>query len=191
MAKHVIKENLMENSFRREKAAELKMKLQACIQCGTCTGSCPNEFAMDVTPRHLWRLVLAGYIDDVFKTRTFTLCSDCYCCTLRCPRGLPLTEAMETLKAMAASENLPMHKQTSRFYKSFMDSVRRHGRVKELEMMTQYFMVMKNPMLPLRYASLGSTLFLKKKVRLEAPFVGATRPLEPIFRKVEELEGLN
>ena len=48
--------------------------VQTCIQCGTCTGSCPNAFAMDYTPRKMWRMVLMGQKDDIFKSKTFTLC---------------------------------------------------------------------------------------------------------------------
>ena len=81
----------------------IREMVSACIQCGTCSASCPNEFAMDATPRQLWRMLLLGKTDDIFKSRTFALCSDCYCCTLRCPRGLPVTEAMEALKRMAAA----------------------------------------------------------------------------------------
>jgi len=62
--------------------------LKACIQCGTCSASCPNAFAMDLTPRHLWRMVLLGQTDAIFSSQTFSLCSACYYCTLRCPRGL-------------------------------------------------------------------------------------------------------
>ncbi|MCP4680860.1 MAG: heterodisulfide reductase, partial [Desulfobacterales bacterium] len=40
--------------------------VNACIQCGTCTGSCPNAFAMDSTPRKMWRMVLSGRADDIF-----------------------------------------------------------------------------------------------------------------------------
>jgi len=31
--------------------ATIRNMVSACIQCGTCTGSCPNAFAMDLTPR--------------------------------------------------------------------------------------------------------------------------------------------
>ena len=81
--------------------APIQEMVRACIQCGTCTASCPNEFAMDHTPRKLWRLVLMGLTEQIFQSKTFVLCSNCYCCTLRCPRGLPLTEAMEALKGIA------------------------------------------------------------------------------------------
>jgi len=30
----------------------VKEMVQACIQCGTCTASCPNAFAMDHPPPH-------------------------------------------------------------------------------------------------------------------------------------------
>ena len=78
--------------------APVQEMVRACIQCGTCSGSCPNEFAMDYTPRQLWRMVLMDQTEKIFQSKTFVLCSACYYCTLRCPRGLPLTEAMEALK---------------------------------------------------------------------------------------------
>lgn len=166
----------------------IRSKVMACIQCGTCTGSCPNAFAMDYTPRRLWRMVLMGQIDEVFQSKTFALCSVCYYCTLRCPRGLALTEAMSSLKQIAAQQDLEPFKTGARFYKSFLGSVRRHGRVKEMEFMTFYFIWMKNPFIPLKFAPLGMRLMAKRKVLPEIPTPGK-RPLEAIFKKVEELEG--
>ena len=162
--------------------------IQACIQCGTCSGSCPNEFAMDLTPRRLWRLVLMGQEEEIFSSRTFCLCSACYYCTLRCPRGLPLTEAMYMLKQVAARRRLKAYKPSEAFYSSFLESVRRHGRVRESEFMTLYFSAMKNPLLPLRYASLGLKLMAKGKVDLKLPGKGQLR-LAGLFEKVAHLEG--
>jgi heterodisulfide reductase subunit C len=161
--------------------------VQACIQCGTCTGSCPNAFAMDLTPRQLWRQVLLDRREAVFQSRTFMLCSACYFCTLRCPRGLPLTEAMQALKQAASRENLERYRPVTAFYRHFIESVRRHGRVNELEFMAYYFAEMKNPMLPLRYSGLGLRLAAKGKLPLHWP-LRRKRPLEALFRKVAELE---
>ncbi|MFO7751224.1 MAG: 4Fe-4S dicluster domain-containing protein [Desulfobacteraceae bacterium] len=161
--------------------------VQACIQCGTCSGSCPNEFAMDYTPRNLWQMVLSNETDKIFQSRTFILCSACYYCTLRCPRGLELTDAMAGLKQIAVRENLPRHRQSTLFYKNFVDSVRRHGRVREMEFMTLYFLALKNPLLPLGFAGLGAKLFMKKKIDLQLPSRG-TGKLAPLFDKVAELE---
>jgi len=167
--------------------APIQEMVQTCIQCGTCTGSCPNAFAMDQTPRQLWRMVLMGQKDVIFQSKTFALCSSCYYCTLRCPRGLLLTEAMGALKQIASRENLAKYRQSSLFYKSFIKSVRNHGRVREMEFMTLYFTSMKNPFVPFHFASLGMRLMLKKKISLQIPSKGK-RPLEAIFRKIEELE---
>lgn len=161
--------------------------IRSCIQCGTCTGSCPNEFAMDHTPRQLWRMVLMGLKDEIFQSKTFALCSACYCCTLRCPRGLPLTEAMEALKQIAARENLTQYKNSVQFYKAFIQSVRRHGRVNEMEFMTLYFAALKNPLTPLRFAPLGMKLLSKGKVSVLPP-LRRERPLESVFRNVAALE---
>jgi heterodisulfide reductase subunit C len=170
-----------------DELAHVQQMVQSCIQCGTCTGSCPNAFAMDVTPRQLWRLVLLDQREAVFQSRTFMLCSACYFCTLRCPRGLPLTEAMHVLKQIASREKLERHRPVTAFYRHFIGSVRRHGRVNEMELMTYYFAEMKNPMLPLRYSGLGLRLVAKGKLPLRWP-TRRTHPLETLFRKVAELE---
>ncbi len=166
---------------------EIRAMVRPCIQCGTCTGSCPNEFAMDLTPRHMWRLVLLGRTEEVLASRTFSLCSACYLCSLRCPRGLPLTEAMGRLKQLAARRRLPHLRSGNLFYRNFIASVRRHGRVREMEFMSLYFAQMMNPWLPLRYAGMGMRLLRRGKVELRLPSRGSGR-LVNLFDKVAEME---
>ena len=170
-----------------EPLVRIQEMIRSCIQCGTCTASCPNEFAMDHTPRQLWRLVLLGQKDEIFNSKTFSLCSDCYTCTLRCPRGLLLTEAMDALKQMAIEENPTQYKYSVLFYKNFIRSVRRHGRIREMEFMTSYFAALRDPLAPFRFASLGMKLMARGKVSLKWPLKART-PLEKLFQKVEELE---
>ena len=166
---------------------EVKQLVQACIQCGTCTASCPNAFAMDFTPRHLWRLVLMDRAEAIFGSKTFILCSSCYCCTLRCPRGLPLTEAMGRLKQYATRAGLGGLRSSTLFYSEFMESVRRHGRVNEVEFMSFYFAKLKHPLVPLRFAPLGARLMLKGKIGLQPP-TKSKRNLEAFFEKARQLE---
>jgi heterodisulfide reductase subunit C len=167
--------------------ARVRDMVSSCIQCGTCTGSCPNAFAMDLTPRQLWYNVLRGEKETIFHSKTFTLCSVCYYCTLRCPRGLPLTEAMSALKQISVKENPALYKMSIRFYQNFLESVRRHGRVREMEFMTLFFLSMlNNPFLPLKFTWLGMRLMAKGKVSPEIPKGGSA--FEALFRKVEELE---
>ena len=170
--------------------AAIQEKVQSCMQCGTCTGSCPNSFAMDLTPRQLWRLAQLGEKDDIFNSKTFYLCSACYYCTLRCPRGLPLTETMSALKRLAAAEGIEKYKQSSNFYGTFMDTVRRYGRVREMEFINRYFLSMKNPFFPISagFIPVGMKLMKKRKIPLEVPKLFGGGRFDRLFRKVEELE---
>ncbi len=161
----------------------------ACMQCGSCTGSCPNEFAMDFTPRRMWRMVLMGEADAIFESQTFSMCSNCYTCTLRCPRGLPLTDAMSALKRIAFKKDLRRYRKGTLFYREFLESVRRHGRVKEMEFMTFYFARLKSPTIPFKFAPLGLKLMRKGKISIEFPSKGDGR-LNRLFEKAEELEAL-
>jgi heterodisulfide reductase subunit C len=169
----------------------IKDKIKACIQCGTCSASCPNEFAMDLTPRKLWRMVLMDETEAIFASQTFTLCSACYSCTLRCPRGLPLTDAMHDLKQMAFRGRMARYKPSTAFYGRFMDTIRRHGRIRETEFISRYFLSMtpSKPMLPLSYTGLGFKLFRKGKMAIEYPFAApGKRSLEKVFQKAESME---
>ena len=186
----ISKKSYDSDTHANDHLAKIQEMVRACIQCGTCTGSCPNAQSMDYTPRHLWRMVLMGQKDLIFKSKTFAICSSCYFCTLRCPRGLALTEAMSSLKQLAAAENLECFRQSSRFYESFLESVRRHGRVREIEMMNLYFLAMRNPLLPLKYAGLGIKMMKKRKIPLQLPSRGV-EALDKIFRKVKELEDIS
>jgi heterodisulfide reductase subunit C len=168
--------------------AAVQEKVQACMQCGTCSGSCANSFAMDLTPRQLWRLTQLGEKEEIFNSKTFYLCSACYYCTLRCPRGLHLTEAMGDLKRLAAAEGICKYRQSANFYRTFMDTVRRYGRVREMEFMNRYFLSMKNPIFPLGYASLGLKLMKKGKVSVEIPKLFGKGRFDRLFAKVAELE---
>ena len=168
--------------------AAIQEKVAACMQCGTCTGSCANAFAMDLTPRQLWRLVQLGQKEEIFDSKTFYLCSACYYCTLRCPRGLPLTETMGALKRLAASEGISKYKQSASFYRTFMDTVKRYGRVREMEFIHRYFLAVKNPIFPLAFASMGIKLMKKGKIPLEMPKLFGEGRFERLFKKVEEME---
>jgi heterodisulfide reductase subunit D len=91
--------------FSEEVTPDLSV-LRTCIQCGTCSASCPTAYAMDYTPRQLWKLIQLGLRDEVLNSRTFWLCTTCKACTVRCPRGIDLTQTMLMLKEYAVRESL-------------------------------------------------------------------------------------
>ncbi|NMC49284.1 MAG: 4Fe-4S dicluster domain-containing protein [Desulfovibrio sp.] len=178
------------NAIPTEAGPELEAvrdMMRSCIQCGTCTASCPNAAAMDVSPRRLWRLLLTGHADEALASRSFWLCSSCYACTLRCPRGLPLTEAMAALKRLASRHDPAAAREGAAFYGTFMDNVRRNGRVQETDLMGRYFWAMKNPLLPLTFAPLGLRLLAKGK--LHRPATEQRGRLGPMFATAAKDEG--
>jgi len=92
-----IKEEAIDLSFAKEKGFDAE-KLATCIQCGTCSSSCPTYFAMDVPPRTLWRMVSLGLKEDILRSSTFWACTACYSCTVRCPRGIPVSDSMRQIR---------------------------------------------------------------------------------------------
>src|SRR5512136_2361568 len=73
-------------------------RLEMCIQCGTCGGSCPSGADMDHTPRALFAMVKAGMDKEVLSSNTPWYCVSCYYCTVRCPQEIHVTDLMYTLK---------------------------------------------------------------------------------------------
>ena len=150
----------------------VRKQMGPCIQCGTCSASCPNQEFMDLTPRQMWRMVLAQETDTLFDSLSFAMCSSCYWCTLRCPRGLPLTRAMGELKQAGALMACAKTRASDLFYRLFLDNVRQYGRIREMELMGRYFLGLKNPVTPICYAPLGIALLRRKKIRPRMPCRG-------------------
>jgi heterodisulfide reductase subunit C len=179
---------MLDHSFA-ETVAPDREKLLTCIQCGTCTASCPTAYAMDFTPRQLVRLVQVGLRDDALHSRTFWLCTNCYSCTIRCPRGIALTETMAALKRLAIAEGVEGKEKdyVSSFYQAFMETVRRHGRNYEPEFLLRYFF-RTNLLGLLSQAPLGLSMWLKGRLGLSPHVVKAKAEIETIFRKSMELD---
>ncbi len=101
----------------------------ACIQCGSCSGTCPVVEFMDQSPRRIMAMLNADLKDEVLDSNTYWFCSSCYHCTVRCPADIDITEVMYALKRYS------MGHQTYRrglvgpkFSKTFTNTVARSGR---------------------------------------------------------------
>ena len=92
-----IGEEIIDLGFAKAKGFDAE-KLATCLQCGTCSSSCPTYFAMDVPPRQLWRMLTLGLKEDIARSSTFWLCTACNSCTVRCPRGIDVSEAMRYIR---------------------------------------------------------------------------------------------
>jgi len=83
-----------------------------CFQCGTCTGSCPSGRQTAFRTRKLVRRAQLGLKDDIMKSDDLWLCTTCYTCYERCPRGVEIVDVIMALRNMAVREGnmAPQHK---------------------------------------------------------------------------------
>lgn len=114
-------------------------KVHRCIQCGTCSGSCPLGAEMDHAPRALFALIRDGEMGIVLESNTPWYCVSCYQCMDRCPREIPVADIMYRLKqmAMAAGRQPKLHKLPD-FYRAFAADVGFNGRMTETHVMARY-----------------------------------------------------
>lgn len=72
--------------------------INACIQCGTCTGTCPVADYMDQSPRRLIGMIKANLKEDVLNCNTYWFCASCFHCTVRCPADIDIAGVMYAVK---------------------------------------------------------------------------------------------
>ncbi len=115
-------------------------KIKRCLQCGTCTGTCPVSYAMDLTPRQIVAMFRAGHIEEILQSRAIWLCASCYSCTVRCPADIRVTDTMYALKRIAMAKKMyPGRFLVHVLSGAFVDNVYRYGRNYELGLGIRYF----------------------------------------------------
>jgi len=72
--------------------------IKNCLQCGTCSATCPSVEFMDHTPRELIGMINADFKGEVLASNTYWSCASCYHCTVRCPAGIDIADLMYALK---------------------------------------------------------------------------------------------
>jgi len=110
--------------------------IAACMQCGTCSGGCTNIDLMDMSPRTLVLMVQRGEWEKVLKSNALWMCSSCYICTSRCPRGVRPSDVIEAVKAIAIREGI--ENDSTRFNQIFVELVQKRGILFEPELMQKY-----------------------------------------------------
>jgi heterodisulfide reductase subunit C len=115
--------------------------LLSCIQCGTCSGTCPLSVYMELSPRQVMALVRADFKDEVLRSNSIWLCASCYGCTVECPREIRITDIMYALKQRAIRDGVyPKRFPIPILAKEFTAMVRSKGRVTETLLVMRLFM---------------------------------------------------
>ncbi len=110
-----------------------------CIQCGTCSGSCPVIAEMEFGPRRIMHLIQQGEEAMVLSSHDMWYCVSCYLCTNRCPREIQITDLMASLREMAEERGYAEDREAD-FGEAFSTTFRRYGRQFEPELVLRYFL---------------------------------------------------
>jgi len=163
-------------------------KIKDCIQCGTCSGSCPVSWAMEETPRQIFAMIRAGMKDKILDSLTIWTCASCYQCASRCPQEIKITDVMYMLKRMAIRENRKRSKKANALSRTFVALVNKSGRSHETSLMVK-FMLETNPLGAISAAPVGLSLFTHGRLPLFGKKIKDIEGLRKIAAKAQKLGG--
>ena len=165
--------------------------IRLCIQCGTCTASCPHADKMEHTPSQLIAMARAGMREEVLSSNAMWYCLSCYLCTVRCPRGIKQTDLMHALESLAVREGLSHGRTlTPAMYRSFNDFVYSLGSLPEFGFMA-WFYLLTNPLRAWRMIPVVLSLLRHGRLSIRARRLTpeGTNQLRAILDKAESLGG--
>jgi quinone-modifying oxidoreductase, subunit QmoC len=174
-----------------EKIAKLAWgeKLFSCIQCGTCSATCPVSHYMDYTPRRVIAMVREGFRHEVLNSLTIWLCASCYSCTVECPREIKITDVMYALKQEAISQGVyPKRFPIPVLAREFFRGVEEHGRSSEGLLMVKFYLKT-NPLEMLKNVTVAWRLWRTGRLSLRKEGTRDTGTVRTLLRAAKQAEG--
>ncbi len=161
-------------------------KIFECIQCGTCSSTCPVSLYMDFTPRKLMAMIKAGFKEEALRSVTIWICSSCYSCTVMCPAEIKITDVMYSLKRIAIQEKVfPKRFPTPVLAKEMTNIITNEGRNSELWVILR-MLLKTHPLKLLSMAPIGLSLFLKGRMGLKKESIAKKEELKSLFKTIKE-----
>ena len=162
-------------------------RLEHCIQCGTCGGSCPSAADMDHTPRAIFALIRAGMRDEVLRSNTPWMCVSCYFCAVRCPQEIHIPDVMYALKALATRETREPSSTAPDFSRTFVANIHRYGRSYEMGLVARHYLRHYPLRLP-GMAPMGLGMVTKGRMGFRPHRIRGVAQLQAILERASELE---
>ena len=162
-------------------------RLEMCIQCGSCGGSCPSEADMDHTPRMLFAMLRAGMRHAALMSNTPWICVSCYHCVVRCPQNVHIADVMYTLKSMAIEAKLYQDSTAPDFSQTFVDMVEEYGRSFEFGLATRHYLKHFPLRLP-NMAPMGIGMLSKQRMSIAPTRIKGIAQLKAILKRAKEVE---
>jgi heterodisulfide reductase subunit C len=162
-------------------------RVLSCIQCGTCTATCPVSKIFEHSPRQIFLMVRNGKKEEVLNDLTPWVCASCYKCTVNCPAQIKITEVMYKLKRMSLQNNMVTKKaDTNLFYKAFLNNVLKYGRSYEIGLMLQY-MTFNHPVDLMMKMPLGMKMFMEGSMPLMPHKIKKMKEFNKIVKKAQAM----
>ena len=158
--------------------------LRACIQCGTCSGTCPVAKFMDHSPRRLIALIRADCKDEVLASNTYWYCASCYHCSVRCPAQIDIAGLMYALKRYFIWKNLDREGLVGPvFSETFVKTIMKSGRSYEPILATSYLFTYGVQDF-LQEAQTATSLMLKGRLPLLPPRIKRLENFRRMVRRI-------
>lgn len=158
--------------------------VKTCIQCGTCSGSCPAVKFMDHSPRKIIAMITAGLKDRVLNSNTYWYCASCYYCTVRCPREIDIAELMYALKRYSIWKNQYKEGLVGPvFSEAFVKTILKSGRSYEPVLATSYLFTFGLQEM-LMEAQTATNLMLKGRIPVLPPRIKRLENFRRMIRKI-------
>ena len=162
-------------------------EISRCIQCGTCSSSCPMAEYMDYTPRKIIAMVKHGFRDDVLKSFTPWLCASCYSCQVRCPSQIKITDVMYSLKREAVNAgSYPAKMPVPALAREMHKLIAKNGRNSELWLVVNMYLRLKNFFGPLKMAGMGIDLMKTGRMSLKMEKIKNRKQLHALMKAISE-----
>lgn len=114
-------------------------EIHRCYQCKKCSTGCPMSFAMDVYPHQIIRLLQYGLEEEIWKSETLWICASCEACGVRCPNEINIAHLMDALRQIAVeSGKKTKNMDILTFHRTFLNSVKKRGRIHEVSMLAKF-----------------------------------------------------
>ena len=166
--------------FKQEVLRLAGPEMLTCIQCGTCSASCPTAHLMNPSIRKLVKLCLEGRKEEALHNETLWLCTSCLLCTVRCPRGIRPKAVVSALKDISEREGV--RGRDASYEEFFLKQIKNYGRIAELPLTAVFLLAY--PQAAVQSLQMGLELISKGKIGAR---VDRIEGRDEVKRIVEEL----